>query len=168
VLADVGDPVEAEAAVSRTRHPPNGTRGYGPRRLSLRHRHRDRRPAVPSVWVQIEGASGVERAGAIASVPGVDAVVVGTADLSFSLGTPLDTGSAPVGDAVAAVRDAAFGVAGAPNGDVARLAAGASILVLGTDARFCAGAVDAAAQQMRDLINATGTSIARDGGWTTP
>ena len=41
--------------------------------------------------MQIESTEGVLRVEQIAAVPGLDAVVVGTADLSFSLGAPLDT-----------------------------------------------------------------------------
>jgi 2-keto-3-deoxy-L-rhamnonate aldolase RhmA len=157
VLAGVEDPATAQAALTRTLHPPAGIRGFGPRRLSLRHRHAGAAPA-PTVWAQIESARGVQAAGEIAALPGVDALVVGTADLSFSVGTPLDTGSEQVRNAVLAIRDAAtaagtaFGLAGALDANAAELARGASIVVLGTDARLLAGAVDAAAVQMRDIL----------------
>src|SRR5918997_4298369 len=39
VLASVDGPEEAAAAVARVLHPPDGRRGWGPRRLALRRRH---------------------------------------------------------------------------------------------------------------------------------
>jgi 2-keto-3-deoxy-L-rhamnonate aldolase RhmA len=159
VLAGAEDPATVQAALTRTLHPPAGIRGFGPRRASLRGRHAGAAPPPPTVWAQIESAGGVQAAGEIAALPGVDALVVGSADLSFSVGTPLDTGSQQVREAVLAVRDAAtaagaaFGLAGALDGNAAELARGASIVVLGTDARLLAGAVDSAARQMRDILN---------------
>jgi 2-keto-3-deoxy-L-rhamnonate aldolase RhmA len=158
VLADVDDASVAAAAVDRVLHPPAGNRGWGPRRLTLRHRSAHRTPARPSVWVQIESARGVERARDIAGVEGIDAIVVGTADLSFSVGTPLDTHAPQLVDAVghvaAAARQAgtAFGVAGALDAAPPELYADATILVHATDARLCAAAVDEAARWLRTVI----------------
>jgi 4-hydroxy-2-oxoheptanedioate aldolase len=159
VLAGVEDPASAQAALDHTRLPPEGVRGFGPRRLSLRGRHVGVAPAQPTVWAQVESAAGAQAAGEIAALPGVDAVVVGTADLSFSLGVPLDTGSVQLRECVREIRAAvtaagtAFGVAGALDGNAAALAHGASILVLGTDARLCAETMDTAARRMRDIFN---------------
>lgn len=158
VLADVRDAATAAAAASLTRHPPEGERGYGPRRLSLRGRSVGASAMQPSLWAQIESEQGRRNSGEIAAVDGVDAVVIGTADLSFALGSPLDGGSAQMREAVQEIReavigaDAVFGLAGALDANAPTLAAGASILVLGTDARLCAGAVDAAAAQMRKIL----------------
>jgi 4-hydroxy-2-oxoheptanedioate aldolase len=158
VLADVANPRTAEAAAARVAHPPDGTRGWGPRRLGLRHRGTGRRPPRPSLWVQIESAEGVEHVEQIAAVPGVDALVVGTADLSFSLGAPLDTHAPDLLRAVDQVRRAAhvagvaFGVAGALDAAPPAAYAGASILVHSTDARLCAGAVDDAATWLRTVL----------------
>jgi 4-hydroxy-2-oxoheptanedioate aldolase len=159
VLADVEQAQTAQAAARLMLHPPDGERGFGPRRVSLRGRRAGRPHASPSLWVQIESEAGRRNAAEIAAIEGVDAVVVGASDLSFSLGTPLDTGSPQVREAVEDIRDAtlaagaAFGLAGPLNGSAAALARGASILVLGTDARLCAGAADAAAEQMRAILN---------------
>jgi 4-hydroxy-2-oxoheptanedioate aldolase len=155
VLADVSDAATASAATQRVAHPPDGTRGWGPRRLTLRQRGTGRRPPRPSVWLQIESATGVECAEAITAVPGIDAVVVGTADLSFSLGTPLDTNAPAMLEAVERVRKAAMatgvalGVAGALDVAPQAVRAAASILVHSTDARLCANAVDTAAGWLR-------------------
>jgi 2-keto-3-deoxy-L-rhamnonate aldolase RhmA len=160
VLAAVDDAETAARAVSMTRHPPAGQRGYGPRRAATRGRHAGGRAAPPTVWAQIETAAGVSAAGAIAAVNGIEAVVVGTADLSFAVGTPLDSGSSALLEAVAAVRDAVrdapgaavYGVAGALDRAPADLLRGAQLLIHGTDARICASAADAAAAQMIELL----------------
>ena len=155
VLADVREPVTAAAAIEKAAHPPDGNRGWGPRRLTLRQRGTGHRPPRPSVWVQIESADGVERADDIAALPGLDAVVVGTADLSFSLGVPLDNHAPELLDAVEAVRRAsvaagvALGIAGALDTTPSEACAGATILVHSTDARICADAVDRAAGWLR-------------------
>jgi 4-hydroxy-2-oxoheptanedioate aldolase len=158
VLADVAHPAIAVGAIERVAHPPDGTRGWGPRRLTLRQRGTGRRPPRPSVWVQIESAEGVQRVEQIAAVPGIDAVVVGTADLSFSLGAPLDTHAPQLLHAVETVRRAtraagvALGVAGALDAAAPAAYAGASILVHSTDARLCARAVDDAAAWLRGAL----------------
>ena len=158
VLADVTSAEVARAAISRASHPPDGTRGWGPRRLSLRQRNAGRRPARPSVWVQIESAAGVAQIAAILQVPGVDAAVVGTADLSFALGVPLDLHAPGLLAAVHTVRQAcaaagtAFGLAGPLHTAPEALWSGASILVHSTDARLCAEAVDGAATWMRTRL----------------
>jgi 2-keto-3-deoxy-L-rhamnonate aldolase RhmA len=165
VLADVRDPATAASAVSRVAHPPEGTRGWGPRRLALRGRLKGRELPRPAVWAQIESAEGVACAEQIAAVPGVEALVVGTADLSFSVGTPLDTGTPELLDAVDAVRRAcarsgvAFGVAGALDAAPPAVLAGASIHVHSTDARLCANAVDAAADWLRTITDPDSEAI---------
>lgn len=162
VLADVSDPAVAAAAAASLRHAPEGTRGYGPRRASLRRRGGGAVLPRPELWIQIERGEGVAAAERIAAVPGVDALVVGTADLSFSLGAPLDTTTDAMAEAVDAVRRAcrargtAFGVAGALDAAPPELLAGASILLTGTDARIAASAVDAAAERVRRLAGRGG------------
>jgi 4-hydroxy-2-oxoheptanedioate aldolase len=155
VVAGVCDPRDAQAVTDRVAHPPEGTRGWGPRRLSLRRRGAGGVPPEPSVWVQIESPEGVARAGEIASLPGIDAVVVGTADLSLSMGVSSDPGSRELLRAIDDVRQASsglsFGVAGALDGLGGTVLDGASILVHSTDARICAGAVDAAAVWLRSV-----------------
>jgi 4-hydroxy-2-oxoheptanedioate aldolase len=151
VLADVSEPALAAEAASRLAHPPQGTRGWGPRRLSVRERQRGARSERPSLWAQVERSEAVEHAGALAAA-GVDALVVGTADLSFSLGTPLDSHAPGLVAAVDTVRRASrdagvgFGVAGALDAAPPAVCAGANMLIHSTDARLCAAAVDHAAE----------------------
>ena len=139
---------------ARLRHPPVGVRGFGPRRAG---RYARAAPAwegsPPACIVQIETPDGVAGAGAIATVPGVDALVLGCSDLSLRLGQPLQLDSPQLVDAAAALRatGAAFGVAGAgPPAALARLAGpDACLLICSTDIRLYAQAVDDVAAGLR-------------------
>ena len=158
VLANVADAATAAEAVARTRHPPDGTRGWGPRRLTLRGRSAGGSPTSPTVWAQIESAAGVAAAHEIAAVAGIDALAVGTADLSLALGAPQDVAHPEVLAAIATVRgaahdaDLALAIAGALDDAPPAALAGASILVHSTDARLCAAAVDSAAGRLREAL----------------
>lgn len=81
---------EAREAVSATRYPPEGERGVAAARAAdygrsfesyVESDHRDL-----SLILQLESGESVESAGDIAAVEGVDALFVGPADLSASLG----------------------------------------------------------------------------------
>jgi len=158
VVADVRDPATAAAVGDRLVHPPDGSRGYGPRRASSRGRTCAADRGRPVLWAQIESGEGVAGAAEIAAQEAVDALVVGTADLSFALGVPLQHDSPQLAGAVRAVREACgtaahFGVAGALTAPPAALLEGAAFLVHSTDARLCADAVDRAARWMRDVLD---------------
>lgn len=82
--------VEATAAVSACKYPPEGTRGFGPRRASDYGRNIDDYVAQANdgtiVMLQIEHIKAVEDADAILAVPGIDVICLGPTDLSGSLG----------------------------------------------------------------------------------
>lgn len=81
---------QAEALVRATKYPPLGGRSLGPSRPELYDGDSYTEAgnlAVASV-VQIETVAGVENAEAILSVPGVDSVYIGPADLAVSYGLP--------------------------------------------------------------------------------
>jgi 2-keto-3-deoxy-L-rhamnonate aldolase RhmA len=142
----VEDPAVANAYVERMRYPAAGRRGFGPRRLA-RLAERDSEPVLIA---QIETANAVENAAAIAAVDGVDALLVGTSDLSFDLGAPLALDDERLRDCVAQVRDAAqaagraFGLAGRlqPGSLGSELERAAALVMLSTDAVLCATAFD--------------------------
>jgi 4-hydroxy-2-oxoheptanedioate aldolase len=100
----VNTPEEAEAFVRASKYPPRGFRSNGPVRASLyggadywRHAN-DTLLCIP----MIETAEAVKNIDAILSVPGVEAIYVGPADLSWSLGCMpprLDQTDAPVVEA---------------------------------------------------------------------
>ncbi|MEK9723738.1 MAG: aldolase/citrate lyase family protein [Rhodospirillaceae bacterium] len=62
--------------------------------------------AATLLVVMIETPTGVANADAIAAVPGVDALLIGTADLSLELGIPGQTGDQKIKDAYKVVLDA--------------------------------------------------------------
>jgi 2-keto-3-deoxy-L-rhamnonate aldolase RhmA len=78
---------EAQRAVQSVKYPPVGLRGFGPRRASLR----DPEYVATAnqeilLCVQIETQRAVDNIDEILSVEGIDAALVGPADLSLSLG----------------------------------------------------------------------------------
>jgi 4-hydroxy-2-oxoheptanedioate aldolase len=82
---------EAAGAVAACRFPPDGIRSYGPARFGLNHGTWD--PADVgrvACIVMIETAAGLAAADEIASVKGLDGVLIGPSDLAISLGVPLD------------------------------------------------------------------------------
>jgi len=89
----VESPEEAAAVVAAAKYPPAGRRGIGPWRSSNYYRDFQAYLAAANeqtaVIVQIESRAAVEKAAAIAAVPGIDALFVGPADLSGSLGVPV-------------------------------------------------------------------------------
>jgi len=82
---------DARLAVAACRYPPDGVRGYGPRRPSHYGRLGGAEfcaaaNAAMIVVVQIEQAEAVERIEEIVRVPGLSGVLLGPNDLSGSLG----------------------------------------------------------------------------------
>jgi len=156
---------EATAAVSATRFPPLGERGVGatgragawgavPRDEYLRY---GREEVV--VIAQIESATGVRNAAAIASVEGIDALLVGTADLSVSEGR---TESDPVvaelvGLAVEGGRRAGVPVGNAGGASAAAVRAsidaGFGFTLLSNDATLLGAAARAAVEAARAEID---------------
>ena len=91
IVPMVNTPDEARAAVAACRHGAAGSRSYGPMRSHGLPGPSDPGDLVrPAVILQIETAAGLAAVDAIASVPGVDALLVGPNDLALSLGLPVD------------------------------------------------------------------------------
>jgi 2-keto-3-deoxy-L-rhamnonate aldolase RhmA len=152
---------EARAAVSAVRFPPLGSRGVGSTsRAGLwgatsrgEYLRFGQEEAV--LIAQIESAVGVRAARAIAGLQGVDALLVGTADLSVSEGKPESDPEmiALVAEVVAAAR-----VAGKPVGNAggattaavrATVAAGFGFTMLSNDASLLGAAARAAVADAR-------------------
>lgn len=81
---------EAKAAISACKYPPEGTRGFGPRRASDYGRSTDDYVAQANegtiVMLQIEHIQAVNDVDAILALPGIDVICLGPTDLSGSLG----------------------------------------------------------------------------------
>lgn len=108
VVPMVDDADEARGAVDATRYPPEGRRGIAAARASDYGRRLDEYVAAfdPTLVVQIETEAGLDSAGEIAAVEGVDALFVGPADLSAALGRFGEFESDAFRAAVEAVLDA--------------------------------------------------------------
>ena len=110
VIPWVNTAAEAEQAVAACRYPPRGIRGFGPYRGAMYGgpdygTHADDEIAC---IIQIETIGAVERIDEILSVPGVDATLIGPADLAMSLGIPV-IGDNPHPDHVAACAEVLAG-----------------------------------------------------------
>jgi 4-hydroxy-2-oxoheptanedioate aldolase len=153
----------AVALARRLRYPPAGSRGFGPRRAGGHGR-------TPQFWatpearvactVQIESPRAVDNVVAIAAAQGVDALVVGMADLSFRLGCPQQLDAPPVREAIekveaaASARGVACGLAagGDPRAIRDAMSRRSRLTVYSVDVRLYASAVDAAAAAMREAL----------------
>jgi 2-dehydro-3-deoxyglucarate aldolase/4-hydroxy-2-oxoheptanedioate aldolase len=111
IFPRIEDPRLLENALTWTRFPPAGVRGYG-----LQPSQVDYEPlafgdviehlnANTINVLQIESVHGVEARDEILSVPGIDAVLVGPADLSISMGIPGDFQNPRLIEAIELVRD---------------------------------------------------------------
>jgi 4-hydroxy-2-oxoheptanedioate aldolase len=148
---------EARAAVEAVRYPPHGRRGVGSAlarsgRWNRVDGYLSEADTHVALYVQVETVHAVDAAEEIATVDGVDGVLVGPSDLAASIGL---LGQQTHPDVTAAVRRviAAVRGAGVPVGvnafdpDVADayLAAGASFIVVGADVTLLARGSEALA-----------------------
>ena len=91
ILPMVNTAEEAESAVKACKYPPNGARGFGPRRgnrygnvdLATYIKEADKQTMV---LIQIEHIEGVQNLDAIVATPGLDGICIGPMDLSASMG----------------------------------------------------------------------------------
>lgn len=90
VFPNVRTVEEARYVVGLTKYPPQGVRGFFPRVASNfttgMAEYMDGINDRISVWIQIEDIQAVDHLDDIFSVPGIDGVFVGPADLSLSMG----------------------------------------------------------------------------------
>lgn len=103
-------PELARQAADACHYPPLGRRGSGPGLARLTWpdgaRYHDSADENATVIIMIEEACAVERIDEIAATPGVDAMFIGTSDLSFSLGLRGDQNHPRLHEAIAKVVEA--------------------------------------------------------------
>ncbi len=105
------DPRLLETALSWTKFPPAGVRGYGLLPSQIDYESHSFAEVIEHVnrntltVLQIESRRAVEAREEILSVPGIDAVMIGPADLSISMGVPGDFQHPIMIEAMEAVRD---------------------------------------------------------------
>ncbi|MDP8981224.1 MAG: aldolase/citrate lyase family protein [Acidobacteriota bacterium] len=112
IFPRVESPEILERAVSWTKFPPAGVRGFGLTPLQVDHEKAtipqiiEHKNANTMVVLQIETKRAVEARNELLSVPGVDTVMVGPVDLSISLGVPGDFQHPKMVEAMEQIRDA--------------------------------------------------------------
>jgi 2-dehydro-3-deoxyglucarate aldolase/4-hydroxy-2-oxoheptanedioate aldolase len=105
------DPRLLETALSWTKFPPAGARGYGLVACQTDYEAHSFTDIIEHVnentltVLQIESGRAVEARDEILSVPGIDAVMIGPADLSISLGVPGEFQHPKMIAAMEAIRD---------------------------------------------------------------
>jgi 2-keto-3-deoxy-L-rhamnonate aldolase RhmA len=111
VFPRVESPELLARAISWTKFPPMGVRGFGLGpwqfeydKVTLAHAAEHFNANV-MVVLQIETATAVERREELLSIPGIDAVMIGPVDLSISLGVPGDFENPKMVEAMEKVRD---------------------------------------------------------------
>jgi 2-keto-3-deoxy-L-rhamnonate aldolase RhmA len=149
---------EAEGLASALQYPPAGSRGYAPRRASVELRRDDGAPVSEVVcMLQVETRAALDELEAIASVPGVDALVVGPNDLALDLGLGLELDSSDLAGAVARVgqtasrHDVCWGVAvsAIPDWLAEARRDGAGLIVFGSDLGLYSDAAAVAVGRLR-------------------
>ena len=91
IVPMVNSAEEAAAFISACTYPPKGTRGFGPRR-AIRYGTISNKEYLETIddslvkIIQIEHRMAVENIDSILEVPGIDSIVVGSFDLSASMG----------------------------------------------------------------------------------
>jgi len=163
MVPHVDTPEQARAAVSAVRFPPLGTRGVGstgragawgarPREEYLRYGQHE-----VVLIVQIESAVAVANAGPIAATEGVDALLVGVADLSVSEGKSESdpTITSLVAEAIQQGRAAGRPVGNAGGATLASVRAavdaGFTFTMLSNDASLLGAAAKAAVETARTV-----------------
>jgi 2-dehydro-3-deoxyglucarate aldolase/4-hydroxy-2-oxoheptanedioate aldolase len=111
IFPRVEEPATLERAVSWTKFPPAGVRGYGLTAVQVDYEPLsftqiiEHMNANTMVVLQIETRRALEAREELLAVPGIDAVMIGPADLSISLGVPGEFQHPKMVEAMEAVRD---------------------------------------------------------------
>jgi 4-hydroxy-2-oxoheptanedioate aldolase len=136
--------LEAARAVDACKFPPHGSRSYGPIRAGLLagSASPDAVAGAALCFAMIETRDGLDNLDRIASIPGLDGLYIGPADLSLALGLTLPgEGTERLEEAIARVRAAAHDhhlIAGMHCGSGqaarARAAEGFNLITVGVDA----------------------------------
>jgi 4-hydroxy-2-oxoheptanedioate aldolase len=146
IVPMVNSTEDAERAVRACRYAPVGSRSYGPLRAnySVGFDYYDGANADVLCIVMIETREAVADVDAILSVPGIDAVYIGPADLSITLGLPpAPDHDAPVfTDAIERILESCLahgvvpGIAGNQRTAPKRVAQGFRLVEVASDARL--------------------------------
>jgi 2-keto-3-deoxy-L-rhamnonate aldolase RhmA len=150
LVPQVGSAEEARAAVAACKYPPDGIRGFGPRRASDWGRNIDRYVGTANdeivVILQVESVAMANDIDTMLDVPGVDVICLGPNDLSGSVGLLRQTGHPTVAGAIAHVHARCLargmplcaGVTVAPDRMAESIASGANFVIAMEDSALLA------------------------------
>ena len=151
--------------MSACKYPPEGTRGFGPRRASDYGRNTDAYVAQANdsviVIVQIEHVNGVAHIDDILDTPGIDVVCLGPTDLSGSAGvlrqfqhpTVVDGMTTVINAARARQMPASIGITFADSEMHKWYAAGANFIFCGDDVSLLAAKAGEVLANMRRMAS---------------
>ena len=155
-------PAEARQAAEACRYPPQGIRGFAPREACNYFREMDHYLATINdrviAMLQVEHIDAVNQIDAFLETPGLDCILIGPADLSFSMGFPMQLDHPDVVAAIQKVIDRCR-AAGVPVGSWIGftveeksewMARGLDFLVAGADVEWMDMAGTAMLQQLRE------------------
>jgi 2-keto-3-deoxy-L-rhamnonate aldolase RhmA len=166
VMPHVDTPEEARAIAAALRYPPQGHRSVAG---GLPHLRYERHPLAETcaaineatmVIVMLETPRAIENAEAIAAVPGIDSLLVGTNDLAMELGIPGAYGDERVAAAYQSVVEACrkhgkhAGVGGISDHALIKryVDMGVRLVLPGSDLAFLQSAASATAAAMRGFL----------------
>jgi 2-keto-3-deoxy-L-rhamnonate aldolase RhmA len=166
VMPHVDTAAEAEEVVQKLKYPPVGHRsmgGIGPHYSLRAAKSAEAAGALNAAnltVVMLETPTAIANADAIAAVPGVDVLLIGTNDLCAEMGIHGDFGHARVGEAYKAMIAACKnhnkfpGMAGIYNEELmARyIGMGARFILSGNDAAFLSASASARAGALRKML----------------
>ena len=166
VMPHVDTPEEAKAIADALRYPPLGHRSVAgglPQLRYEKHSLADTCNAINAatmVIVMLETPRAIENADAIAAVPGIDSLLIGTNDLAMELGIPGAFGDARIVAAYQAVVDACkrhgkhAGVGGIADHALLKryIEMGVRLVLPGSDLSFMQSAAAATAATMRGFL----------------
>ncbi|MCC6705572.1 MAG: hypothetical protein IT334_11885 [Thermomicrobiales bacterium] len=154
---------QAQAAIAAAMYPPLGRRGVGPWRAAAYgttfHAYLRRANEETLLMLMMESLEGIAALPEIVQLPGIDAIIVGPADLAASLGVLPDFEHPLVLEAIdriLAICEPAGMPAAVSMGNLDRLTAwrgqGANLMIVGVDSDFILAGADAALHAARSAL----------------
>jgi len=169
LIAQVDTPEQARTAVEAAKFPPLGNRSYGGRRIIDRHGadYTSRAKREQLLLLQIESPKGIENTPLLASIDGVDGLMLGPDDLRIRLQVPLTTPlmdgvllepTRRIGQACSQAGKHAMVIVAAQQADMQKAAdAGFDFISLGADATFLKRGCSAALAEVAAFLGGAGS-----------
>jgi len=163
IIPNVSDRTQCAAAVAATKYPPVGIRGFGPRRAGRiaggAATYASSADDQVVVIVMVEQREALENLDEILSTPGLDAIMVGPADLAVSLGYLHDLSNPAVDAAIEQVlhgckkHSVPFGIfTGSAERAERWITRGAQLATIGGDVPFIDEGIERARQDISRIL----------------